>query len=172
MNDYQDHIELLKKYVFLCDVLRSSWLPKIKHYQKITARCKDSLTELLPEYTIYLGKNACEHPEVTIWGNGIQYNDRLYVSVWMNAENPTWQEAILWDIDRSDPSDKLERLIAEEAMVTEFEELNKQVEVAREAAKFKISQLTIPKSAKIRTDSCHWNNASYELQDRFPLLFK
>lgn len=145
----------------------------VKHHQKFTKRMLPAFEKELPGYTVSLSVEPGDFgfARLRVWGNGLAYDDGVGLG-WINSDKRPWQERMAEELDRNDVSDYAERQEQEIAIVTKLEAMEREIERIRAEASKIFEELPVPKSAKLRSNECHWSGPSYALRDKFPGLFK
>ncbi len=163
-----DDIKFQQRNVVVKGLRRA--LAQTKHLVSFSKRIKTVIEKELPGYTISLEKaiNSMGLDSINVWGNGIEYNERVHLS-W-NTGRP-WAEALEREIEIADYTDYQERARDEETVIPALEYLEAVISRAQAEAEQLIKDLPIPKTATVRAEASMWDSPSSDLRKRFPKLF-
>jgi hypothetical protein len=143
---------------------------RVKHHQAWSGRLKKAFQTVLPEYTISIGvgEYAGALHNVRVWGNGLHYEDCVYVC--FNA-GKVWQEGFSEELEIADCSDAAERQTQEVKLLPELEQIEAQIRALRAKAEALFTALPVPTSATIRKAEHFWSDASYALKGKYPNIW-
>lgn len=176
MSDHQKILEVLTGIKKATD--------KCEHYQEYNKRVINHIREALPAYTVSdhynTGNGYSWGYTLHVWGNGLTYDYgvRLQWRRYDDKNEPRhWILGLREELIRADDSDYEERAQQEEALVPFLNQMNAEaidlLTRLRKKAQESIRALPEPASTpKCRHGSSTWKGASYELRQRFPLLFE
>ncbi len=159
--------EQYTKHAAILSALRAAF-EKVKHHKQYGKRVLDVFRAALPGYVVTNEGVGSSLEGLRVWGKELPYDQGLYMC-W-SASKP-WQEGLAYDLDRQDPSDSLERMRDEEAIVSECEELERQIAALRARGRALVEALPVPKSAVTRREAHFWTSPSSSLAKRCPNLF-
>lgn len=162
--------------IAVIDALRKAF-ESFKHLKEFNARAKPYIEKQLPGYSLhlYVDKSfgsTIYHLEV--FGVDIEYANCIHLH-WTDKVNNQvvgWQGGFLNALDIADMHDYQERQVQEQNLIPTLERLDAEVKERIRAARVLVESLPVPHSATIRAAPHFWTSASYELSDRFPVLFK
>lgn len=174
MSDHQKILEILTGIKKATD--------KCAHYQEYNKRVINRIREELSAYTIsdrYNNGMTQSGLTLHVWGNGLTYENgvRLQWHRYDNKNEPChWILGLREELIKADRTDYEERKQQEEALVPFLNQLNSEaVDIltrTRKKAQESIFALPEPPSTpEFRKGSFFWTLPSYELKQRFPLLF-
>lgn len=132
------------------------------HYQKLTKRAEVIFQKHLPGYSVSFDANFHLGEKISVWGNGIRFDDRISITLYPLYDERSqtiksdWQDRFKHYLAREKKSlsDDLAQITIEDAMEGTLQKLEDQAKKLIEQAKSLAP------------------NASSDLRDRFPMLFK
>jgi len=147
-------------------------LDKCAHHKTFSKRIRPYLENELEGYIIHIGtcSNRFELNTVSVWGNGLTYDNRIHLS-W-SGSNP-WEPSFREALDIADDTDYVERQKMEAMVVSSgrLDELQKRIIAIQAEAAYIFEQMPIPKSATIRAGAHFWDKPSYAIRKRYEKLF-
>lgn len=169
--------------IAICAALRQAG-EKVKHYKDFTKRVENVFKAALPGYSVFVRteqyKVIGSYHSITVYGNGIEYNERVSVHWhWYAKEGEHWHTFFLEALAIKDPTDSKERETQEETLTQELtylaasaQGLQDQLDAVRAEALNSIAALPIPSTATVRNKSIYWDKPGHALTQRFPILFE
>ena len=149
---------------------------KVKHHAKLTKKFETAIKEELPAYSVSFSND--DWGKLTIWGNGLSYDNGVFLCWNSDRTKSNWQQVIQEQIDIADSSDYQERLQQESViepslaeLATKAKRLEEELQRVRSEALHAIAQIPVPKCATVRKEPSFWQRPSKELSDKFPELF-
>jgi len=139
---------------------------KLKHTQSPTKRIATEFKKVEEKYLVHYEVTSWGSVNIKIWGNGLDYDNAAYFCFSLSKG---WQ-GLAEEIERQDCHDYIEQLEEEEKHYAKLSKLQEKLEAVRKEAEELCPKIT-PKSAKLRSDSCHWDDWSYTTKKAFPILF-
>lgn len=181
----------------IVDAVRAG-IAAFKHHQKFSGRvvkgikleiCK-ALGIIDPEKLVVHAedKGASSLGSLAIWGNGVDYNNRIYFcwnwnksNVYFGKDVPHWSVPMLEECLRMDRRDYVERHQEEvkhadiwASREAEIKSLQSQIAAVRAAALNDCARMPVPPTALatgMRKADHFWNKPTLEARNAFPVLF-
>lgn len=135
----------------------------VKHRATVTKAYKTAFDKMYPAYTCVYDRGDWQ-TTITVWGNGTDYNDRLFMC-WNNSVlDEKGYGAFEFELERNDTLDYIARLERELELLPQLDAIKAQIDElsakARDLCNFRIE-------SPLNRES--WS-ASYTLQELYPLL--
>jgi hypothetical protein len=172
---YNEHKSRVIEVVIEC-------IKELSHDKKPSKKLETLIKNKLGDkYTVYLDLKHCITLfEVLVWGNGIDYNDRVFICGNNSYfESKGWVDTMLEACLISNLRDYNENLEQEIHLVQELTTIEEEIQYlklrASELKKERLTEHYIPKAAidaKMRDEVHYWDNISYTTQAYFPNIFK
>jgi hypothetical protein len=94
---------------------------KVKHHAKLTKKLETAIKEELPAYSVSFSND--DWGKLTVWGNGLSYDNGVFLCWNSDRTKSDWQQVIQEQIDIADSSDYQERLQQESVIEPNLAEL-------------------------------------------------
>ena len=109
-------------------------------------------------FTFSYQKSEYQGKQIYIWGNGLSFDDRIYISfnnfdLMGRLKDESERELLMREIERSDCSDSLERHLEEMKHWPKLQAISDQIKALRQKAEEIGETIPEPKSATIRKGS-------------------
>lgn len=186
-----------QEQIVIVDAIRAG-VEKTKHHQQFSGRvvkvlkaeiCK-ALGVLDPEKLVVHSKDkgASSLGSLSIWGNGVDYSNRIYFcwnwnksNVYFGKDVPHWSVPLLDECNRMDRRDYVERHQEEvkhsarwTVAEVQIKNLQKQIADIRAAAINDCALMPVPATAiatGMRKADHFWDKPTLEARNAFPVLF-
>jgi hypothetical protein len=108
-------------------------LAEVEHRQRVDRSLVTAFEKLYPLYTISLVRQSGLF-QLSVWGNGVEYNDRLYLVTNESLVSRDGWAAIRAELDNMDMSDYIAQAEHDLTVLPELDEIDRQIAALREKA--------------------------------------
>lgn len=132
--------------------------------KRVDAGFKTAFLKLYPDYAVSYQRGDWQ-TQITIWGNGVEYNDRLFMCWNNSALDEKGYSAFADECERCDPWDYIVRLEGEIELLPQLDAIQAKINALKEEAQalcsFKVEGSLVGRNS---------GYASYTLQEFYPML--